>query len=130
MERIICERGLWPEGGLPAECASLKCPEGPASCCCWHLLFTQPNFVSQKALLEEHIKLHGHLYNYCSKYHCKLNFIKQYWGVVKFRFCIAGCARTLREMEKKMVLCLNDIPLERLDGASLFLFHFMSETSL
>jgi len=114
MERIIRERGLWPEGGLPADCAGPKRPEGPASCCCRHLLFTQPDFASQKALLEEHIESRGHLCDYYPKYHCELNFIEQYWGAAKFRFRVAGRARTLGEMEKKMVACLDDIPLEQI----------------
>src|SRR5260370_15147154 len=74
MEHIICECGLWPDAGLPAEC-SCKCPKGQASCCYCHLFYSQPNFMSQKPLLQEYIELHGHLCNYYPKYHCELNFI-------------------------------------------------------
>lgn len=101
MEQIIRERGLWPEGGLSAER-------------CRNLLFTQPDFVSQKPQLQEHIESHGHLCDFYPKYHCELNFIEQYWGAAKLRFRVAGRARTLEEMERKMVGCLDDIPLEQI----------------
>jgi hypothetical protein len=124
MEHIIRERGLWPEGGLPAKCAGPKRPEGQTSCCCWHLLYTQLDLMSQKPLLQEHIKSHGHLCDYYPKYYCELNFIEQYWGTAKLRFCIAGHARTLDEMQRKMLGCLDDIPLEQIRrcAATYFLF--------
>ena len=129
MEQIIRKRGLWPERGLPVECAGPKHPQGLASCCCCHLLYTQADFALQKPLLQEYIKLHGHLCNYYPKYHCELNFIEQYWGAAKLHFRVAGHARTLDEMEKKMVNCLDDIPLEQIQrfvAVSQFLFIFQN----
>ena len=112
VEQIIHEHGLWPDTSLSIECTGPKCPLGLASCCCHHLLYSQPNFMLQKPLLQEYIESCGHLCDYYPKYHCELNFIKQYWGAVKLWFHIAGCAKTLREMERKMLRCLDDIPLE------------------
>jgi hypothetical protein len=83
MEQIIYEHGLWPDAGLTVECTGPKHPSGPATYCYCHLLYTQPDFTSQKPLLQEYIELHGHLCDYYPKYHCKLNFIKQYWGAAK-----------------------------------------------
>lgn len=80
MEIIICERGLWPEVGLCAQCPDFKCPPSCVDCCCWCILYLQPDFINQKSQLKELIKLHGHICNFCPKYHCELNFIKQYWG--------------------------------------------------
>jgi hypothetical protein len=120
MEQIIRERGLWPKAGLPAECHGPKhsASEGQASntasCCCHHVLYTQPDFMSQKPLLQEHVESRGHLCDFYLKYHCELNFIEQYWGAAKFQFHIAGRAKTLVEMEKKMLRCLDDIPLEQI----------------
>jgi hypothetical protein len=90
-------------------------PEGQAgqpSCCCHHFFFIQPNFVSQKPLLQEHIKSCGHLCDFYPKYHCELNFIEQYWGAAKLCFRIAGWARTLVEMERKMLVCLDNILIQ------------------
>lgn len=126
MEIIICKCSLWPKGGLPAEC-HFKPPEGQAvlpSCCCQHILYNQLDFVSQKPLLQEHIKSHGHLCNFYPRYHCELNFIEQYWGVAKLRFRIAGRARTLRDMETKMLQCLDDVPLKQIQRCSVFCFLF------
>jgi hypothetical protein len=122
MEQIIREHGLWPERGLPVECAGPKRPEGPASCCCHHLLYTQPDFASQKPLLQEYINSCSHLCDYYPKYHCELNFIEQYWGAAKLRFHVAGCTRTLNKMERKILGCLDDIPLEQIQRCVTSLF--------
>jgi hypothetical protein len=114
MEQIICERGLWPKDGLSVKCSGPKRPEGQANCCCCHLLYTQSNFMSQKPLLQEHIKSRGHLCDFYPKYHCELNFIEQYWGAAKLHFHIAGRARTLGAMERTMLECLDDIPVEQI----------------
>ncbi len=114
MEQIIRERGLWPEGGLPVECTGPKRPEGQATCCCRHILYTQSDFISQKPQLQEYIESCGHLCDYYPKYHCELNFIEQYWGAAKLRFRVAGRAKTLNEMQQKMLACLNDIPLNQI----------------
>jgi len=56
MEQIIQECGLWPESGnLLAQCEGLRCEPGQTNCCCWWLLFTQPDFVVQRLQLEEFI---------------------------------------------------------------------------
>jgi hypothetical protein len=126
MEHIIREHGLWPEAGLPVECAGPKhlASEGQASCCCRHILYTQPNFMSQKPLLQEYIESRGHLCDFYPKYHCELNFIEQYWGAAKLRFRVAGRARTLNEMEKKMLACLDDVPLEQIRRCVVIPFFF------
>ena len=90
MEVIICERGLWPEGGLLAQCGNFRCPPGRADCCCRRLLFLQPDFLDQKPLLQEFIERRHHLCDFYPKYHCELNFIEQYWGAVKLCFWVAG----------------------------------------
>ena len=46
MEQIIRKRGLWPKHGLPIKCTGPKHSEEPASCCCHHILYTQPDFIS------------------------------------------------------------------------------------
>src|ERR1700683_4589422 len=84
MEIIIREQGLWPANGLNAECHGCKCMPSRTDCCCHHLMFTQPNFVSQKSQLKEYIMAHGHICDFYPKFHCELNFIEQYWGAIKY----------------------------------------------
>jgi hypothetical protein len=107
MEEIIRERGLWPKNGLRAQCPDFKCPPGRTDCCCRRLLFLQPDFISQKSQLEEEITSRGHLCDFYPKYHCELNFIKQYWGAAKLRFREAKRAVTVKEMEHVVIACLH-----------------------
>ena len=111
MEQIIRERGLWPTGGLNAQCQNFCCPPHQTNCCCRRLLFSQPDFAHQKSQLQELIESRGHLCDFYPKYHCELNFIEQYWGAGKYRFRSIGRAATINEMEKIVVSCLDDIPL-------------------
>jgi hypothetical protein len=74
----------------------------------------QPDFTSQKPQLQEFIESCGHLCNFYPKYYCELNFIKQYWGAVKYRYHLAGRIRTLNAMEKTMLDSLDNIPLKQI----------------
>ena len=116
MEQIIRERGLWPPSGLRCECPGFKCSqrEGQPNCCCRRILFAQPDFTSQRPQLQEYIESRGHLCDFYPKYHCELNFIEQYWGAAKFRYRVAGRARTLEAMQKTMLESLDNIPLEQI----------------
>jgi len=118
MEQIIREWGLWPTNGLRCKCPRFKCLQRKGqlqpNCCCRRILFTQPDFTSQRLQLQEFIKSRGHLCDYYLKYHCELNFIEQYWGAAKLCYRVAGCARTLDVMEKKMLESLDDVPLEQI----------------
>ena len=71
MEIIIRERGLWPEGvsDLLSQCPGFHCLPGHTDCCCWRILFIQPNFISQKSQLQELVESRGHL---CDLYNASL----------------------------------------------------------
>ena len=111
MKIIIRECGLWPEGDLLTQCPGFQCPPDSTDCCCRRILFSQPDFRSQKSQLEELVESHGHLCDFYLKYHCEVNFIEQYWGAVKLCFWMAGHAATIDEMERKVIQCLDDVPL-------------------
>jgi hypothetical protein len=111
METIIRERGLWPEPkGLNAQCESFKCVAGKKDCCCRRLLFTQPDFVNQKSYLEEYITSRGHICDFYPKYHCELNFIEQYWGAAKLIYRSTSKTTEMKEMERNVRECLDDVP--------------------
>ena len=111
MEVIIQECGLWPAEGLNAQCEGFKCEPRCTDCCRHHLLFTQPNFMAQESQLKEFVALQGHICDFYPKYHCELNFIEQYWGASKLRYCSSLHATNLKEMEKNVLACLDDVPL-------------------
>jgi hypothetical protein len=78
------------------------------------ILFNQPDFVSQKSELQEFVERCGHLCDFYPKYHCELNFIEQYWGAAKLHFRTAGQGATLDAMKKKVLDCLDDIPVNQI----------------
>jgi hypothetical protein len=67
----------------------------------------QPDFVAQKSHL---ITLHGHICDFYLKYHCKLNFIEQYWGAAKFHYKSTPKTSDIDEMEQNVIACLEKIP--------------------
>ena len=119
MEIIIRECGLWlGNSDLLAQCPGFHCPPGHADCCCQCILFLQPDFMSQKPQLQELIESCGHLCKFYPKYHCELNFIKQYWGAAKLQFHMVGHTATMDEMEQKIINCLDDIHSFKFGGES------------
>jgi len=114
MEIIIKERGLWPAEGLNAQCQGFKCEPGRTDCCCRRLLFTQPDFTSQKSQLEEFITSRGHICDFYPKYHCEMNFIEQYWGASKYRYRSMARTTNIAEMEKNVLASLDDVPLQQI----------------
>src|SRR5258708_8484890 len=112
MEIIICERGLWPRhADLLAQCPKFHCPPGHADCCCWQILYLQPDFMSQKSQLQELVESRGHICDFYPKYHYKLNFIEQYWGAAKLRFHTAERTATIDQMERNFIQILHDVPV-------------------
>ncbi|KAI0270914.1 hypothetical protein BGY98DRAFT_923292, partial [Russula aff. rugulosa BPL654] len=71
MKVIIRERGLWPEGveDLLAQCPNFHCNPDRTDCCCRRILFSQPDFISQKSQLQELVESRGHLCDFYPKYH-------------------------------------------------------------
>ncbi|KIJ50612.1 hypothetical protein M422DRAFT_159206 [Sphaerobolus stellatus SS14] len=118
MEVLIKERGLWPESGLNAQCPGFKCQKGSTNCCCRRILFTQPDFQSQKSQLEEYITSQNHICDFYPKFHCELNFIEQYWGGAKWRYCSTPRTSDINEMKKNVLQsCFISAYSQGLNGA-------------
>jgi len=124
MEEIIRERGLWPAGGLNAQCEGFKCEAGKTDCCCRRMLFTQPDFENQKSHLKELITRRGHICDFYPKYHCELNFIEQYWGAAKFRYRSSPKTNDIAEMEGNIKACLDDVPDVQIRRFAIFLIDY------
>ena len=67
---MLEEHGLWIPC-LHLECKKPKCKIGATLCCAWQLFGQQ-----QKSLVQEVIKVAGHLCIFLPKFHCELNFIE------------------------------------------------------
>jgi hypothetical protein len=83
---VLEEPGLW-QPGLRLECTDQKnnlCKDGKA-CCARNVMASQPDFKAQHYLLEELLAECGHLSIFYPKFHCKLNYIENFWAAVKRR---------------------------------------------
>ena len=88
-------------------------PPDKDDCCCWKILFNQPDFISQKSELQELVGNCGHLCDFYPKYHWELNFIEQYWGAAKLSDCKAGRATTLDDL-KKVLASLDGMSIDKI----------------
>ena len=78
---MLEEHGLWIPC-LHLECKKPKCKIGATLCCAWQLFGQQ-----QKSLVQEVIKVAGHLCIFLLKFHCELNIIEFFGGAVKKYLC-------------------------------------------
>jgi hypothetical protein len=112
-KQILIEQGLWPaRGDLQAVCKGFKCKPGATSCCCQRLVFNQPDFVLQRLVLSKLVEQCGHICNYYPKYHCKLNFIEQYWGAAKYRYWNTPATHSMDEMRQNICQALDSVPVD------------------
>jgi hypothetical protein len=61
----------------------------------------QPDFKEQKSLVQEVIEAAGHLCIFLPKFHCELNFIEFFWGVVK-KYLRDNCDYTFATLKENM----------------------------
>ena len=113
MAQILVERGFLNAPSLPSQCPNFKCIDESlsAQCCCHCILYNQPDFHSQESEVEEYIKGRGHFVIYYPKFHCELNFIEQYWGAAKQRYCILPRTSSIKQMEENVKMCLDSVPI-------------------
>jgi hypothetical protein len=109
IKAVLTERGLCPASRTWGKCES-KCDPDATSCCLKHILERQPNFQLQKSLVQEVIEAAGHLCIFLSKFHCKLNFIEFFWGLVKKYLC-DNCDYTFDTLKENMPKALALVKL-------------------
>jgi len=94
LQKVLLERGLWPENRRFLAQSSIKSATGKSSklnppcldggsCCARALLAAQPDFKAQKNHIEEAIIKAGHEVIYYPAFHCEINFIEYFWGAAK-----------------------------------------------
>jgi hypothetical protein len=101
---VLTERGLF-QPGLRGKCQN-KC-DGE-NCCNKRVLERQPDFCDQKSLVQEVIEAAGHLCIFLPKFHCELNFIEFFWGVVK-KYLRDNCDYTFAMLKENMPKALASV---------------------
>ncbi|KAG2214149.1 hypothetical protein INT45_012098 [Circinella minor] len=106
LETILTERGLgkWDEYKAEGKYWKAKCGNKEANsdhtCCPFHMLENQPDFLAQKTALEELVVKSGHLYTLYPKYHCETNWIERYWSAAK-RIARRECDYSFKSLQEK-----------------------------
>jgi transposase len=107
VKAVLTERGLYQR--LRGKCKN-KCESEAISCCNRRILELQPDFKEQKSLVQEVIEAAGHLCIFLPKFHCELNFIEFFWGVVK-KYLRDNCDYTFATLKENMPKALESVHL-------------------
>jgi hypothetical protein len=70
----------------------------------------QPDFKEQKSLVQVIIAATGHLCIFLPKFHCELNFIEFFWGMVK-RYLREHCDYTFDTLKENLLKALASVPI-------------------
>jgi hypothetical protein len=108
IKAILTERGLY-QARLRGKCKS-KCETDRVDCCNKRILELQPDFQQQKSLVQEVIEAAGHLCIFLPKFHCELNFIEFFWGLVK-KYLRDNCDFSFNTLKENMPKALADVRL-------------------
>ena len=106
LKTILEERclGRWEEFEAKKKHWKTNCGEQANSdhtCCPYHMLAAQPDFVAQKTALHEAVNKAGHLFALYPKYHCETNWIERYWGSAK-RIARKECSYTYKALSDNL----------------------------
>ena len=107
MKAVLTEQGLYQR--LHGKCKN-KCELEAISCCNRRILELQPDFKEQKSFVQEVIEAAGHLCIFLPKFHCELNFIEFFWGVVK-KYLRDNCDYTFATLKENMPKALESVCL-------------------
>lgn len=109
IKAVLTEWGLCPVSRTRGKCES-KCDPDTTSCCLKRILERQPDFQQQKSLVQEVIEAAGHLCIFLPKFHCELNFIEFFWGLVK-KYLRNNCDYTFDTLKENMPKALASVKL-------------------
>ena len=123
MAVILQEWGYANASSLRAQCKGFKCPQAPQAaaetdqppnCCCRHLLYSQPDFVNVKSLLEEHCEKRGFMVLILPKYHCELNPIEMVWGRAKYYYHLNPPSTKEEDVERYAMAALAAVTIDEM----------------
>ena len=81
------------------------------TCCNKQILKLQPDFAEQKSLVQETIEAVGHLCLFLPKFHCELNPIEYFWGMVK-KYLWDNCDYSFDGLKENLPKALESVPIQ------------------
>ena len=109
IKAILTEHGLY-QANLRGKCKK-KCKSGSSACCNKWILEPQLDFTEQKSLVQETIEAAGHLCLFWLKFHCELNPIEYFWGMVKKYLC-DHCDYSFNRLKENLPKALDLVPIQ------------------
>jgi hypothetical protein len=109
IKAVLTERGLY-QPQLRGKCEN-KCSVDATNCCNKRILELQEDFCEQRSLVQEVIEAAGHLCLFLPKFHCELNYIEFFWGMVK-KYLRDHCDYTFNTLKENMPKALASVPLQ------------------
>jgi hypothetical protein len=109
IKAVLIERGLY-QSELRGKCES-RCNAEKANCCNKRILECQDDFKQQKSLVQKTIEAAGHLCIFLPKFHCELNYIEFFWGVVK-KYLRDKCNYTFEALKTNLPDALQSVRLK------------------
>jgi hypothetical protein len=106
VKAVLMECGLWQQQ-LRGRCERACKPDANV-CCNKCILERQPDFCEQKSLVQETIEAAGHLCLFLPKFHCELNFIEFFWGMVK-KYLRDNCDYTFDTLKENLPKALRSV---------------------
>jgi hypothetical protein len=106
VKAVLVERGLWQQK-LRGKCEK-ACKADADACCNKRILERQPDFCEQKSLVQETIEAAGHVCLFLPKFHCELNFIEFFWGMVK-KYLRDNCDYTFDTLKENLPKALHSV---------------------
>lgn len=94
------------------------------ACCLKQILKLQDDFQEQKLLVQEVIEAAGHLCIFLLKFHCELNYIEFFWGLVKKYFC-DNCDYTFKTLKENMPKALASAKLSTVQLWEQWIYRWM-----
>jgi transposase len=83
-----------------------------ANCCVRRTLWNEPDFSNMRSLIEEHCEK-GHIkVVFLPKFHCKLNFIEQCWGMARRIYRLSPRSSWEADLEKNTIAALDAVDLK------------------
>lgn len=114
MSNILEEQAYGDVSKFRAECPRFKCDPGANRCCCWRMLYNEPDFIEGKSLLEGLCHASGFDVLFLPKFHCELNFIEMCWGHAKRTYCLYPPSSREDDLERNMLAALETLPIENM----------------